>query len=368
MNVDIITFHDTSNFGATLQCAALSSHLARLGHHVRVVDYLPAFVRAKKRAFKPFDNRKRRVSPPKAALKALAALAFVPARSRRNAAFRSFIEAKIPLTRAYLSAEELLEDPPRSDLAICGSDQVWNPALTGGKLDPAFFLHFATARKAAYGVSLGELDVDAHAGELRRLTCGFSALSVREKSSALKLSGILQRDVDVVLDPTLLLSRNDYAPFESSRPPCPSPYLLVYNVQNSPLAVSTARSLAKRLHLDIVDISPNPFARIPGAQKLIGIGPGEFLGAVKNASFVVTNSFHGTVFSVIYGKPFLSVPHSKRGGRTIELLRTLGLSDRLLHEEVPAVPPPEIDYARVLAALEQPRSSSAAFLQGLLDS
>lgn len=365
MKISIATFHDTSNFGATLQCAALVSCLRRLGHEPSVVDYLPPYVRAKKSVFREFPKIASAPSPAKAAVRACASLAFVPALKRREVAFAKFISRHLPTGMRYPTAGSVAENPPQADLFICGSDQIWNPALTGKRLDEVFFLRFAKGGKAAFGVSLGEMDIEANGETLRRWTDDFMAVSVREKSVAERLAKVLGRDVSVVLDCTLLLSGRDYADMEIPVSGTDRPYLLLYNVQGSPASVKTALSAAKRLGLGIIDVSPtpSPFSKVPGSRRLIGIGPGEFLALVKNAAFVVTNSFHGTVFSILYEKEFLSIPHSRRGGRTVDLLESVGLGDRTGTAAWGAAASP-IDYGPVRARLDALRRDSFAYIGG----
>ena len=367
MKTAIATFHDTSNFGATLQCAALVACLRRLGHEPSVVDYLPPFVRAKKSVFREFSKIASAPSPAKAAVRACASLAFVPALKRREEAFGKFISRHLPTGMRYPTAGSVAENPPQADLFICGSDQIWNPALTGKRLDEVFFLRFAKGGKAAYGVSLGEMDIEANGETLRRWTDDFIAVSVREKSVAERLAKVLGRDVSVVLDCTLLLSGRDYADMETPVSGTDRPYLLLYNVQGSPASVKTALSAAKRLGLGIIDVSPtpSPFSKVPGSRRLIGIGPGEFLSLVKNAAFVVTNSFHGTVFSILFEKEFLAIPHSNRGGRTLDLLASTGLEGRL-GGDAAAMEAGKTDYAPVRERLAALRASSLDYLHRIL--
>ena len=320
MKISIITFHNTSNFGATLQCVAFSKYLESLGHEVVIVNYLPEYVRNKISSKKELKNISKSKNKIKAIIKGLAYFSYSHKINRRNKCFDSFISENLNLSIEYNSYEELANNSPKADIYICGSDQIWNPSLTGNVFDKAFFLQYADGSKNAYGVSIGELNVSTNAEELRKLVEGYRNISVREKSVAPLLSSAINKPVDVVLDCTLLLNKSVYSDLEHSLSIFDEPYVLVYNVQNSNLAADLAKKISENKKLKIIDISPNPFFHIRGSKKHIDIGPGEFLFLIHNASCVVTNSFHGTVFSIIYEKEFYSFAHSKRSGRVKDLL------------------------------------------------
>ncbi len=366
MKISVITFHNTSNFGATLQCAALSAYLKKQGHDVEVVNYLPSYVLDKKSIAKELRKIGTAKNKIRAAVKGIAYLLYFRDVRRRDARFEEFIDRHLSLTEPYYSSAELDHKVPRADLYICGSDQIWNPALTGGALDPAFFLRFAPGKKAAYGVSLGELNTAEYGESLKKLTQDFTAVSVRERSVVPSVSAAIGREVSVVLDCTLLLSKEDYASMETEGAYPPEPYLLLYNVQNSAESVRIAKQEAARRGLSIIDISPNPFSRVEGAGKQIDIGPGEFLSYIRHADFVVTNSFHGTVFSVIYKKQFYSVPHSTRGGRSADLLALLDLSSRLIKSAEDAGNEP-VSYETAEQKLSLLQEQSKSFLAALLN-
>ena len=167
--------------------------------------------------------------------------------------------------------------------------------------------------------------------------------------------------MDVVLDPTLLLDAEDYQEMETPIP-AEEPYVLVYNVSPAPAAQAVASRIAADRGLKIIDISPNPFIKVPGARKVDDIGPGDFLSYFKSAAFVVTNSFHGTVFSILYRKGFFAVPHRSRSERILSLLQTLGLRDRFTgYAEL--VTYEAIDYDAVWQKLNQARKNRYAYLK-----
>lgn len=365
MKISIITFHNTSNFGASLQCVALSHYLVKLGHEVEVVNYLPAFVRDKKSIFKEIKKVKTSKNRIRAIVKGLAYLIYTPQLIRRDKKFESFISNNLRLSRPYFNSDEVMEKPPTADLYICGSDQIWNPELTGGKLDKAFFLQFTKKRKASYGASIGEFNIEKQADNLKVLTKDFTSISVREKSVEKRLSEAIGRKVEVVLDCTLLLDKEDYRSFENDTNIIKQPYLLIYNIQNSKEAVLAAKNISRERDLAVIDISPNPFAKIDSVKKLVDIGPGEFLSLFKNAEYIITNSFHGTIFSILYEKEFFAFPHSLRAGRIVDLLNVLGLSSRLVKASSD-ITSDTILYSAVKEKLAEQRKHSYDYLDKLL--
>ncbi len=362
MKIATITFHDTYNFGATLQCVALSKYLSLQGHSVLVINYMPVYVLRKKSAFRVFHSIKNVhgvVPKCKAFLPAVQYFSHFFSLQRRNARYQAFLSHHADLTKPISDFEHL--KPINADLYLCGSDQIWNPNLTGGSFDKAFFLAFAKGRKAAYAVSTGEADLFACSTELRHLTAEFERISVRERKTAEALKSILEREIEAVLDPCLLLEEKDYLEMEIEIR-IENPYVLVYNVFSASAAVDIALKIAGDKGLKIVDISPSPFVKIPGSRKIDDIGPGEFLSYIRNADWVVTNSLHGTVFSILYQKCFFTVPNRKRSGRIVELLKLLGLRDRLIQYEQ-LVTYEAIRYDEVYEKLNQARRHSYEFLK-----
>ncbi|MBQ6366377.1 MAG: polysaccharide pyruvyl transferase family protein [Oscillospiraceae bacterium] len=362
MRIAVITFHNTSNFGATLQCVALSCYLKEMGHQVEVINYLPPYIRDKKSIIKELKKIKYADNKPKATVKGMAYLLHAREIGCKNRRFEKFIQKNLNLSHPYFTYSSLIDDPPAADLYLCGSDQIWNPSLTGGDFDEAFFLRFAKGKKASYGASLGELNIDDHRDRLAALTEDFSAISVRENSARKKLESALNRRVETVLDCTLLIGKEAYSVMESREHNRPEPYLLLYNIQNSAVSVALAKRISKEKGLRIIDISPNFFVKIPGAKNMKDIGPDVFLSLFHNASYVVTNSFHGTVFSIIYEKQFITIPHSKRASRMLDLLEILGLKDRIAlesgyHEHS------LIDYKEVNGKLQLAREKSLSYLR-----
>lgn len=363
MKIDVITFHNTMNFGASLQCIALTRYLALLGHNVEVINYLPDYVLNKKSVFKEL----KKAHNLRGIVKGFAYLLKQRTIKTKDRKFTIFIDNNIHLTKQYRCFDDILAEVPDADVYICGSDQIWNPYLTGDSLDKCFFLEFVKngKTKVAYGASVGELDFEKYREVLKKKTKDFDFISVREQTVSCVLSSTIGRDVSVVLDPTLLLSKEDYCSMELPCSILPEKYLLLYNIQNSDLTIKVAKRIANERKLVIVDISANPFQKIKGSIRLLDIGPGEFLTLFRNTEYVITNSFHGTVFSIIYEKNFNAILHTTRGGRIRDLLNSIDLYNRII-EDTSDANTSDIDYNIAKNKLNVLKADSQKFINKFL--
>ena len=253
-----------------------------------------------------------------------------------------------------------------SEVCVAGSDIIWSREHAG--LHPAYFLSFARmgTKRVAYAASqrLRPEDETLAAGYLP----AFDAISVREAADVPLISKYARVPVKTALDPTLLLMREDYAPLERTPDKLPKePYLLFYGLTHDPAAVDAANLLAKRFGLRLVHyLADYPAAVFPqDAECFAFCGPREFLTCVRNASLVFTNSYHGTIFSILYHRPFYTqVTRGGMSARAVELTGALGLETRRYggwtdwkHASM------DMDWSGADERLEALRASSQAFLR-----
>ncbi|MGN0470458.1 MAG: polysaccharide pyruvyl transferase family protein [Acutalibacteraceae bacterium] len=389
MKIGIITFQLAWNCGAVLQCAALQRMLESSGYEVCVINYCPKY---KDYRYKKYQNpflvalgaykSNKQLSLIKRSIKAIksagrAILNYNPksGRIKQKKDFAQFCENFLNLTREYKSLEELKADPPKCDVYISGSDQLWNPNLTNEKLDGAYFLDFGddTIIKASYAVSACELDVQKNKESLEDLLENLDYISLREDEKKSELETLVSKNISICIDPTLLLDAEQYADMESDKVNIEEPYLLVYALDNpgsdEPL-FKTVKNLSEQRNLKIKVISgPHkwPYA-IDGYQPRDGISPQEFLSYIKNADVVVTNSFHATAFSIIYRKEFYVLTTQGRGARLVELLNKIGLEKQLLcGDNAENVKCCGIDYSNALKKLEEYCTYSKKYLNQVIN-
>lgn len=312
MKIRIVTFINENNSGAVLQAFALSKYLEQLGNAVEVVDYDP---HSKKRTKKLGLNLRKLV---------LCIHHYIVTNK-----FDQFRKKYIKLTAKVNSVREL-ERMDDCDLYIAGSDQIWNPHLTEG-MDDIFFLNFKTnARKISYAASYGREDFsDPYISDVIKLTSDYEYISVREEDFRTELSRKTSRKIQCVPDPVFLLDVCEYRSIEKKQR-LPK-YLLIYTKSHTDDIWDYAEYIAKKLELKIVDTSK--FIKKKGVDyNKSRIAPEDFLGLIDGAEVVLTNSFHGTAFSILLHKNFYTLSAGAANTRIAFLLETLGLSNRQLSD------------------------------------
>jgi hypothetical protein len=370
MKTGIITIHNHYNYGAVLQAYALNRIVRKLGHECKTIDCIidPGAGRIAKRAkhmgaqITNFYN-----------------LYHWIANKRYDRRFREFISQHIPLTETcYQSIDHLVKEPPQFDAYITGSDQVWRPSSINQTIGDAFHLCFASpenSRLISYAPSFGVSDIPLQYSEkIRNYLMRYHSLSVREKRGQEIIYELTGRKAVQVLDPTLLLSPDEY---ETILRPSPVlvEYIMVYPMElgKNMAFLNMVKKIKKQLSLPVVCIFPLVFDfrwLLVADKVLLDVGPQEFLGLFKNASLVCTNSFHGTVFSIKYQKKFLGVPHSISNSRIYSLLEEVNLLDRQIEnledQKVKEKLNANIDYKEVTQRLQKSINQSIIFLESAL--
>lgn len=326
MKTGVITFHSAHNYGATLQAWALQKALKKLGQQPCIVNYHPQVI-----------DRLYAVSPLDTVKKRLQYLTKKQVRKRRKKLkikyekYSEFLRGHFEFAGDYTTYEELEKNPPGLDCYIAGSDQVWNVDHTGG-YDPAYLLEFAEkgSRRISYAASIGRERFPAqYRTFFAKALQKFDAISVREESASGAVLEVTGKTPAVVIDPTLLLSREEYDEIKvpSKRA---ERYILVYMMETNRKLIQLADSISLATGLPVIQRKPGKLFKNE-LDSFYTHTPGEFLGEIEKAEYVITNSFHGTVFSVIYERPFISMLHSQTGSRTVDLLKVLELEDHILY-------------------------------------
>jgi polysaccharide pyruvyl transferase WcaK-like protein len=295
---------------------------------------------------------------------------FIPFRLKQNHLFGKFIQRNIKLTKVrYDSFQSLEENAPKADLYLTGSDQVWNSNHNQG-VDRAYFLDFVpeSLRKVSYAASFGKMQLDdTEIDETKQLVGKYRYISVREKTGVEILSELGRRDAIHVVDPTLLLNREDWTMFMKPNK-IKEKYLLIYMLEDNKRLIEISKYIARNKGLKIVkvgfDIYRPKYVDILVSHK----SPNEFLTLFANADFVVTNSFHGTTFSVNFNRQFISVATKKYNTRLSSFLDSVGLASRLVTDNYNYKGELNfINYQKVNILLEKERNKSKMFLEKALD-
>jgi len=298
-------------------------------------------------------------------------------RALRYQRFHDFMEQEYHLSPTlYKSSEDLINLGHEYDTFICGSDQIWNTGRY--QPDDGFFLNFVPTgkKRIAYAPSFGVDEIEADSVDfIKNSLNSFHALSTRESQGQNIIRKHLERDSEVVLDPTLLLSREQW--MEQAAPyPIQAPYILCYFIHYSSQLIDYANHLKKLTGFPIYCIDRNGETFFK--KDVIGIydaGPQEFLTILDNASIVLSTSFHGTAFSINFNKPFISqlrpVKDEKKSGnsRILDLFSRLGISGRVFNQEMfDRSDILTLDYTPVNRLLSREKERSIGFLSTALES
>lgn len=368
IKVGIITFHSAENSGAVLQCFALQQILMKLGANVQIIDYQPRYIRDQ---YKIFVNPLKHIKKDQRVKSFMAYSVqnlFLFRRLIRKRKFKAFRNQYLKCSRAYFSLRELTEDPPKADIYICGSDQIWNPVLTGGHLDPAYFLQFgsSTVRRYSYAVSVGKELSESDLEKIYELSRSFDGISFRERSVKDKLSEHYPEcKFDVCIDPTLLLDASDWERIIVSEMDRNRKYILVYALERNEAFQQIIDLVKVNLgDIDVIDISQCNLKLKKCEKRKLHISPSEFLSYIHDAEFVITNSFHCTVFSIIFKRNFYTIQHSKSNSRLRDFLYSMKLCDRIYDGRTKEM---VVNYDSLDIILNEYKDASMRFLEGLME-
>lgn len=356
MKVGIFTFPNSTSYGAELQMYALYRTVESLGHTPEVIHYHNAYMKAEK-------HMRHRRSLRKSIGQVL--------HHRLYSNFRRF-EKRLLVRYPKASFSDptcLPELAKRYDAMICGSDQVWNPDITGGDL--SYFLNFCgeSTCRISYAPSFGiDTFTPEFCGSIQGELEQFHALSVREAAGQKLVRELIGKDVPIVVDPTFLVTAEEWSTLEQRHPLADGDYILYYTIRSSQKLWHRAVELSEKTGMKLVVVGGNPikanFSKDANIKYAVDIAPGEWLYLLRHARYVVTNSFHGTAFSVNYRKDFYVEFSSLTNSRLVQITQALGLTGRIVGEA--ALEPTAVDYTVTDRVLPQMRKASLDYLMKAL--
>lgn len=366
LKVAVITRHWIANYGSFLQTFATQWVIESLGYACEVIDYVRkdeslfllerTLLQGKPNWAKPLPKR----------------IAYLIARQPESVisrlVFKRELESNIHLSKRYDSFGLLEKDPPIADVYVTGSDQVWGPTASG-EYDPTYLLAFAPegARKVAFAASFGKGDLSNKAEELfRKELSHYDAIAVREDSAQARIRSF-GLDAEQVVDPTLLWDARRWSEFASA--PSASKFVLVYQIHNDSRVIDCAKEVACMLNLPLVRVSAVLHQLLWGGKFRYLPTPAEFIGLIRDAACVVTDSFHGTAFAITFNTPFYEVfPRNGTSERNESLLRLVGLEDRAVRsrKDVNKISA-EVDFSIANKRLEESRIRSIGVFREMID-
>ena len=366
MKIKTITCHNVYNYGASLQAYALMKYLRSLGHDVEIIDYMPKYIRDSLSLWAIGNRWNKNMFVKFAFYCYVVPMRIYNGKGRRK--FDDFTHNYLSLTRRYNSYKELSECPPEADVYFAGSDQIWNPNINNG-LDSAFYLDFVSKlkKRASYAASFSISNIPIQYQDfIKSKLEKFDFISVREKTGLKILHDLgLDRGVQVV-DPVFLLDTKEWEDLVYK--PKYSQYILVYDQENSKAIKDIAVFLSRKRNKKIVALK-DLYPRFYADYVETCTGPIDFLSLIAYADIVITNSFHCTAFSIIFGKDFYVIPrtHQKVNSRMQDLLDLIGCQNRLIIQKGQINLDAGIDYVQVKNAVMEKKELSYHYINSVLN-
>ena len=380
--VGIITILKCNNFGAELQAYATQKKLRLMGYDAEIIDMLyykhPDFKKTKlSRPFVKQTMKEKVTEFVKFSILNPIIYNIIPLFSKkmriRNKKFDNFHKENTKLSKTYRTIDSLYNKCDDYDAYIVGSDQVWNPG-TGMNIEP-YFLSFTPKgkKRISYASSFGVTRIPTqYVDKFKKLLNGLEFISVREEAGVKIVEEVAQRKAELVLDPTLLLDKEEWMKCSSGYNPNNEGYVLIYEVHPSEKIQQLALDYAQKNNLPVYRVGVRGMFNweTKGITNLVDIGPADFVSLFENADIVFTNSFHGTAFSVNLGRNFYTVLSraGKKNSRMTSLLSIMELESRILfQEDDEKISYEKYDVSKVQELLKAEREKSIGYLKTALN-
>lgn len=365
--VSLITVHTGPNFGTVLQVIATVRVLQQNGLETEVVNYIPPrdelarFIKDTKEHILQGKNIIRK------AFRLYGGLRGFQSFKKNDSIYIGCLKNFVTLSEPILSSDLFTEKCPKADFYVTGSDQVWNTVYNEG-VDSHYFFDGINGTKIAFSSSIGQTDLSEEEKSLfAKYLKEYKRISVRESSAVKMLSEIGIPSVNLI-DPTLMLNRNDWGDILNGTRLHKKDYLLVYipyNIHDKEEIYSLARRVARSKGLQIITFSWTRTKEPLADFTYRDASPLDFLSLMYHASFVITNSFHGTAFSINLNRDFFVFLPTEFVSRVEDILTMVDLKSRLVpYGEIDSVNVGEsIDYTKANTILESKRSEVRDFIK-----
>lgn len=360
--IGIVTFFKANNYGVCLQAIATSEFLKRQGYEVDIINYINLY---EHRIFKwSYKENDKTIGYVTSLIKNI----LLGKKLYYNKGFKN-VENYYHLTEPRATKIEQVQDM-KYDILIAGSDQIWNPSITGG-IDPVFLLEFGTAeRRISVASSLGSKEpTETEKNIFKEAFKKFSYISVREQYAKMCLQNLTDKNIKVLMDPTFLFNKNEWIELlgrKSKQCGVKEKYILTYFISAKKSTYQDrVQEYSEKLNCPVWSIQFSNYTWKVTDKKIMGASIEDFIALFMNAQLILTDSFHGTAFSINLNRNFVPFKHSENPLRIINLLNNLGIADRL---DMPAKEYEEIDYVKVNEKLEILREDSKEWLLNAVDS
>lgn len=333
MIVNVITRHAPTNYGSLLQAIATQRVIMNLGHECRIINYIPKCETGVRMAITQLEQKtKWRHNPIKKAIYLMVAEPETLLMDRKFLAMRKKYLLMGPCCATTGELKKLYAEK-KDEVFLTGSDQVWGPISTG-HYDPTYFLDFVpkSSRKLAFAASFGKAIFDEQTlKEYGVLLKKYDSLAVRE-NVAVELLKKMDISAKQVLDPTLLMDADAWSEYVKPMKK-PEKYVLVYQIHANSDLDHYAVKFAEKAELPLLRVSPLLHQAKRSGKFVYCPDISGFLDLVKNAAYMVTDSFHGTAFAINFNTQFVEVlPNTGTSSRNQSILELTGLTDRIVRD------------------------------------
>lgn len=338
MKIGIVTWFHHKNYGTILQAYALQKFLKNNGYNCQLINYIPINKKTFLEKIKSGNLKHRIASKIESRIFRFLGSHIKEMILERNRAFENFVTKNIDFTQKAQTSRELFKLNETIDCFICGSDQIWNPENFNG----VYYLNFVNDKnkKISYAPSFGVSHIPtSKIEEIRQLVNKFDWLSVREDKGVNILKELTQKDVEVVVDPTLLLSKTDWGQV-SVNPNISEDYILCYFLGDRQEYWKAVQKLQRMTKYKVIIIPARFNAYLKKYEIRTSTSPEEFIGLIKNAKLVLTDSYHGVIFSLKFERDFYVFKRFKdkdrrsQNSRIYNILKMLDLEERLVDYNV----------------------------------
>ncbi|MDE5984746.1 MAG: polysaccharide pyruvyl transferase family protein [Eubacterium sp.] len=328
--VAIITRHAVSNYGSVLQAYALQKAIGSFGFESEIIDYIRFDEDYKNIA----DTLVKKSSWNKNIATRLVYKSIQsPEYIKMGRAFEKYRKnLLIESSTRYCSIDELKKNPPKADIYCTGSDQVWG-AIGNDEIDGAYFLDFVpdSKKKIAYAASFGKTEASHKSSKkLRKYLSSYDYITVREKSAVEIINKLGLNNVTQVLDPTLLLDKNEWSKLIDND--INDKYVLLYQLHSNPEMDCYADEFAKKAGLKLIRLTPLFHRTFKSGKAVYLPDISTFLSYIKNAEYMITDSFHGTAFAINFNTQFIDILPGETKTRNQSILELAELSERILND------------------------------------
>jgi hypothetical protein len=363
-----ITFHASYNYGSNLQAYALQEYIKKLCNNDCKYNIINLRTPIQQEMYKTCFEKEGIKNKIKRVIKAPEKKDLL----KRKEKFEDFINQKLQVTKEYKFLEEIKDDNLSYDYYISGSDQLWN--LKARDFDWANYLEFVKkGKRISYAASFGPKKQTWNNEEKERIRKDlllYDYLSVREQGSFNNVKELTNIEPEINIDPTMLLNKDEWMKIIDVNPLVNKDYIFLYNLKGEKEIIKIAKKVSKITQMPIVVTQRTLRSEIfYGFEKRFDAGPLEFLNLILNAKLVLSSSFHGTVFSILFNKPFYAINGAK-DFRISTLLEKMNLKNRTIeidNVEEKCKKIYDIEFKEANALLEAEREKSKIYLKKALE-